>query len=296
MRKLDDLSAFLSVAEHLSFQRAATERGVSRSALSHAIRNLEDRLGARLLNRDNRNVSLTEPGRLLQSRLKPAFAEIFEAVDEVNSFRDRPRGTLRLTVPRAIGTTLIGPVAAAVTRANPGLSIDISSDDRLVDIVAEGYDAGIRFGERLQQNMIAVKINFPLHFAVVGAPEYFEDRKTPEHPSDLHHHCCIRYRFPTGTAFPWEFRRGDEAMQVTVDGPIQTDDQEVMIEAALAGGGLAFVFAERVATHLESGKLIRCLQNWSPQFSQLYLYYPDRAYVSAGLRAFIDHLRKLRPA
>jgi DNA-binding transcriptional LysR family regulator len=294
--RFTDLAAFLSVAEHLSFQRAAIARGVTRSAISHAVGSLEAKLGLRLLNRNTRSVSLTEPGKLLHARLRPAFAEIEQAVDEVNRFRDTPLGTVRITVPRAVGVTLMGPIIAMLTRDNPGLSIDVSSDDSLVDIVAEGFDAGIRFGERLQQEMIAVKINFPLHFAVVGAPAYLANRRLPQSPADLSDHSCIGYRFPSGVTFPWEFRKAEETVQVTVKGPIQLDDQELMTETALAGAGLAFVFAERVQPYLDSGRLVRCLEDWTPQFSSLYLYYPNRTFVSAGLRALADLLRRPRLA
>jgi DNA-binding transcriptional LysR family regulator len=290
--KLTDLSTFADVAEHLSFQRAATARGVTRSAVSHAVANLEATLGLRLLNRNTRSVSLTEPGQLLHDRLSSAFSQIDQALEDVNRFRDTPMGTLRLTVPRAIGVTMMGPVVAALTRDNPGLSIDVSSSDSLIDIVAEGFDAGIRFGERLQQDMIASKIDYPFHFAVVGAPDYFAGRTLPAVPADLKQHSCIRYRFPSGVSFPWEFRKDGSALQVDVEGPIQLDDQELMIETALAGAGLAFVFAERIQSQLQSGRLVRCLEDWTPQFSNLFLYYPDRAYVSAGLRVLIDLLRK----
>jgi DNA-binding transcriptional LysR family regulator len=286
-----DLAAFVAVADHLSFQRAAITRGVTRSAVSHAVRNLEAALGLRLLNRNTRSVSLTEPGRLLHDRLRRAFADIDQAIDEVNGFRDTPQGTIRITVPRAVGVTLMAPVIARLTRDNPGLSIEVSSDDGLIDIVGNGFDAGIRFGERLQQHMIAMKIDFPLHFAVVGSPAYLAGQTLPREPADLTDHRCIRYRFPSGVAFPWEFRKGNKTLQVDVQGPIQLDDQELMIETALTGAGLAFVFAERVRPHLEAGALVRCLEDWTPQFSSLFLYYPERTFLPAGLRALANLLR-----
>lgn len=290
--KLTELSAFLAVAEHLSFQRAALERGVTRSALSHAVRGLEEAVGVRLLSRNTRSVSLTEAGALLQARLKPAFGDIDQAVDEVNRFRDTPYGTIRLTVPRAVGSVLMGPVIARLVRENPGLSLEVSSSDALIDIVAEGFDAGIRFGERLQQDMIASRIGLDLHFAVVGSPEYFAGRTPPKAPHDLMAHDCIRYRFPSGAAFDWEFEKDGQEVQVAVHGPVLLDDQDLMIETALADAGLAFVFADRVSGYLESGRLVRCLEDWSPQFSSLFLYYPNRKFVPAGLRALIEILKR----
>ncbi|WP_108610484.1 LysR family transcriptional regulator [Aminobacter sp. MSH1] len=291
-----DLAAFVTVAEHLSFHRAAIARNVTRSAISHAIRRLEAQLGVRLLNRNTRGVSLTEAGRQLSTRLQQAFADIDQAVDDVNHFRDTPHGSIRITVPRAVGLTLVAPIVATLTRRNPGLSVEVSSNDGLVDIVQAGFDAGIRFGESLQQDMIAMKINFPLHFAVVGSPEYLAGVPVPQVPADLAAHSCIRYRFPSGVSFPWEFRKDGTTVQIEVHGPILLDDQELMIETALAGAGLAFVFAERVQAHLDSGRLVRCLADWTPQFSNLYLYYPDRTFVPAGLRALADLLRHPRAA
>ncbi len=291
MHRLQELSAFMAVADHRSFQRAAIARGVTRSALSHAVKKLEEDLGVRLLSRNTRSVALTEAGNLLLGRLKPAFGDIGQAIEELNRFRDTPAGTVKLTVPRAIGLSLMGPVLALLVRENPGLSIEVSSNDALVNIIEDGFDAGIRFGERLQQDMIAVRIGLPLSFAVVGAPTYFRDRAVPVTPDDLMSHQCIRYRFPSGAAFPWEFERQGSAMQINVCGPLVLDDQELMIEAALAGCGMAFVFADRVERHLAEGRLIRCLADWCPKFSDLFLYYPNRAFVPAGLRAVIDCLR-----
>lgn len=286
-----DLDAFLAVARHLSFQRAATERGVTRSALSHAIRKLECELGVRLLARNTRSVSLTEAGALLVARLRPAFADIGNAIDALNHFRDTPFGKVRLSVPRSIALSLMGPVIGALARDYPGLTVEVSSNDALVDIVAEGFDAGIRFGERLQQDMIAVRLALPLCFAVVGAPGYLADRPLPQVPADLLVHRCIRYRFPGGADFPWEFERDGRSVQIAVEGPVVLDDQELMIEAALAGAGIAFVFADRVERHLASGALVRLLPDWTPQFRDLFVYYPARDFMPAGLRALIDILK-----
>lgn len=290
--KLTELSAFLAVAEHLSFRRAATLRGTSTSALSHALRGLEKELGVRLLNRTTRSVSLTEAGLVLYERLKPAFAAVDQAVEAVNTFRDTPYGTVRLNAPRSVALSLLGPVIAALVRDNPGLSIEVASDDRLVDIVAEGFDAGIRFGESIAKDMIAVRIGLELDFAVVGSPAYLAGRALPVTPADLHAHQCVRYRFPSGEAFPWEFSKDGQDVTVVVDGPVTLDDQDLMIETALSGAGLAFVFADRAAPYIADGRLIRCLSDWCPSIGGLFLYYPDRTFMPAGLRALIDMLKR----
>ena len=289
--KTSELEAFVAVADQLSFQRAAVDRGVTRSALSHAMKALEDRLGVRLLNRNTRSVSLTEAGAALHARLKPAFGDLAQAVEEVNRFRDSPLGTVRITVPRSVGLTVMGPVIARLVAENPGLRIDVSSSDALVDIVAEGFDAGIRFGTRLEQDMVATRIATQLRFAVVGSPGYFADTAMPGSPHDLDRHRCIRYCFPSGVIFPWAFEKDGAAITVDVRGPVLLDDQELMIEAALAGSGLAFVFADRVERHIAEGRLVRCLADWTPQFGELFLYYPSRRFVSAGLRALINLLK-----
>ena len=289
--RLSELAAFLAVADHLSFQRAAVVRGVTRSAISHAIRNLEDAHGIRLVNRTTRSVSLTDAGQLLAARLKPAFGEIAQAIDELNRFRGTPFGTLRLTAPRGIARMIVAPVIARLIAQNPGLSVEVSANDALIDIVAEGFDAGIRFGESLQQDMIAARIGLGVSFAVVGSPAYFSEHSMPSVPQDLLDHRCIRYRFPSGTLYPWEFERAGKSLSINVVGPLTFDDQELMIEAALAGSGLAFVFHETVAPLIGEGKLVRCLADWCPWLDDFYIYYANRAHQPAALRALIDLLR-----
>lgn len=290
--RYSDLASFVSVADQLSFRRAARHRGTTASAVSHALQNLEAVLGVRLVNRTSRSVSLTEAGSVLYARLKPAFGEISHAVDAVNSYRETPFGTLKLNVPRAVGNILLGPVIARLLRQHPGLSLEVSSDDRLVDIVAEGYDAGIRFGERLAQDMVAVRIDLPLHWAVIGAPNYIAALGAPGHPGDLHRHDCIGYRFPSGVALAWEFEKDGHTVQVPVKWKVALDDQDLMIEAAASGAGLAFVFAERAAPHIASGRVVRCLQEWCPALDDLFLYYPARSHMPASLRVLIDVLRR----
>lgn len=289
--ELAELATFLAVARFKSFKQAAVERGVAASAISHAIRSLEERVGVRLFHRTTRSVSLTEAGERLMTELRPAFGQIEQALDSLNSFRGTPFGTVRINMPNSIAPYVLHDVMGPLIKQNPGLHLDIVATDRLVDIVEDGFDAGIRFGERLMQDMIAVHIKPTLRFSVVGTPEYFRERGTPTKPADLQKHSCIRYRFPSGVIFNWQFEKDGEAIDIEVDGPVTIDSQELMVEAALQGCGLAYVWQERVAQHLESGALIRCLDDWCAPDDSLFLYYPSRRYLSAGLRAVIDMLK-----
>lgn len=289
--ELAELSTFLAVARYRSFRQAAVERGVAASAISHTIRSLEERVGVRLFHRTTRSVSLTEAGARFHSELHPAFEQIEKALDSLNSFRGTPFGTVRINVPTSIAPFVLHDVMGPLLRQNPGLHLDIVATDRLVDIVEQGFDAGIRFGERLMQDMIAVRIKPTLRFSVVGSPAYLAGRKTPVMPADLREHACIRYRYPSGIIYNWQFEKNGEAIDVEVNGPITLDDQELMVEAALQGCGLAYVWDNRVMRHLASGALIRCLDDWCAPDDGLCLYYPSRRYLSAGLRAVINMLR-----
>jgi DNA-binding transcriptional LysR family regulator len=289
--ELAELSTFLAVARHKSFRKAAVERAVASSAISHAIRSLEERVGVRLFHRTTRSVALTEAGEKFLADLQPAFGQIGKALDGLNSFRDTPFGTVRINIPKSIAPFVLHGIMGPLLNQNPGLELDIVATDRLVDIVEDGFDAGVRFGERLSQDMIAVRIKPRLRFAVVGSPDYFKGRIPPETPRDLRDHACIRYHFPSGTTYNWQFERHAETLDVEVDGPITLDDQELMVEAALQGCGLAYVWDDRVTAHLRAGRLIRCLDEWCPFEDGLFLYYPSRRYVSAGLRILIDMMR-----
>jgi len=289
--ELAELSTFLAVARHRSFKQAAVERGVAASAISHTIRSLEERVGVRLFHRTTRSVSLTEAGARFLSELHPAFGQIEKALDSLNSFRGTPFGTVRINVPNSIAPFVLHDVMGPLLKQNPGLHLDIVATDRLVDIVEGGFDAGIRFGERLMQDMIAVHIKPTLRFSVVGSPDYLAERKTPVMPADLREHACIRYRYPSGAIYNWQFEKNGEAVDVEVNGPVTLDDQELMVEAALQGCGLAYVWDNRVMRHLASGALIRCLDDWCAPDDGLFIYYPSRRYLSAGLRAVIDMLK-----
>lgn len=289
--ELGELAIFLAVARQGSFRKAAVERAVAPSAISHAISHLEERLKVRLFHRTTRSVSLTDAGQRFLSSLKPAFSQIADALEGLNAFRETPFGTVRINAPASIAPYIFHGVMGPLVSENPGLNLDVVATDALVDIVEQGFDAGVRFGERLIQDMVAVRIRPRLRFAVVGSPKYFQTRKPPRHPKDLHAHICIRYRFPSGALYSWEFERNAEKLEVDVAGPISLDSQEMMAEAALQGCGLAFVWDVRVRAHLASGALIRCLQEWCPYEDDLFLYYPSRRNVSAGLRAVIEKIK-----
>jgi len=289
--ELTELSTFLAVARQRSFRKAAVERSVVSSAVSHAIRSLEERVGVRLFHRTTRSVSLTEAGQRFLSELQPAFSQIETALDSLNAFRGTPFGTVRVNIPNSIAPFVLRDVLGPLVKQNPGLHLDVVATDRLVDIVEEGFDAGVRFGERLSQDMIAVRIKPRLRFAVVGAPDYLKGRELPVTPGDLRAHACVRYRYPSGAIYNWHFERDGQEVDVEVDGPVTLDDQELMVEAALQGCGLAYVWDDRVLTYLASGALIRCLDDWCAFDDGLHLYYPSRRYVSAGLRALINMLR-----
>lgn len=288
---LSELAAFDAVARHRSFRRAGEERGVTASAISHSVSNLEERVGIRLLNRTTRSVSLTDAGAMLQARLAPAFGDIGAALDALNQFRDTPFGKVRINVPNSIAPFVLGGIIGPLITNNPNLEIEIAATDRLVDIVEEGFDAGIRLGESLREGMIAVKVKPRLRFAVVGSPNYFRNRNLPQTPRDLGDHVCVQNMYPNGTHYPWEFELKSEAIAFHPNGPIALDDHELMVQAALSGVALAYVWENRAERDILDGKLIRCLDEWCPPEDWLYLYYPSRQNMSAGLRAVIDAMK-----
>jgi len=288
---LAELAAFDAVARHRSFRRASEERGVTASAISHAVSNLEARLGIRLLNRTTRSVSLTDAGAMLLAQLSPAFGEIGSALDALNQFRDTPFGKVRINAPNSIAPFVLGPVIGPLIAANPNLELEIVATDRLVDIVEEGFDAGIRLGESLRDGMTAVKIKPRLKFAVVGSPAYFSERSIPVVPADLAGHVCIRNMYPSSVTYPWSFGKNGEEVDIELKGPLALHDHELMIEAALAGVALAYVWEDRTRPYVQSGRLISCLEDWIMPEDWLYLYFPTRKYMPAGLRAVIAALR-----
>lgn len=289
---LADLDAFAAVARQRSFRGAAALRGVSPSALSEAVRRLETRLGVRLLNRTTRSVTPTEAGARLLERLAPALNEIAAALDVVNRFRDSPTGTLRLNVPGVVARVILPPIAEAFLRAYPGIALEVVADDTFIDVLAAGFDAGVRYDERLQQDMIAVPIGPRVQrFVAAAAPSYLAAQGRPQHPKDLLGHACIRHRFLSGVTTPWEFQRGDEIVRVSPTGPLTANAPELQVSAAVAGLGVICTFEEMLAPALAAGTLEPVLEDWWQSFSGPFLYYPSRRHMPAPLRAFVDFIK-----
>ena len=285
------LAAFLAIAEERSFTKAAKRLGVSPSAMSHAIRGLEDDIGVRLLSRTTRSVAPTKAGEQLLARLRPALTDVQDAVDQLSRLRDKPAGRVRLLVPRLAGTTVLGPKVAKFTRDYPDIVLDITADDSRVDIVAGGFDAGIHFGEYIQKDMIAVRVSKDHRAAIVGAPAYFKSHPKPKMPHDLLKHRCINFRHGASGVYRWEFEKGKKSLSVAVNGPLIVDDVEILIRAAMDGIGLAFVSDERVAAELAGGELVRVLEDWCQPFPGFFLYYPSRRQQPPALSALINAIR-----
>lgn len=288
---LSILAAFYAVAEERSFTKAAKRLGVSPSAMSHAIRGLEEHLGVRLLSRTTRSVAPTDAGEQLLARLRPALSDVEEALGQLSGLRDKPAGRVRLLVPRLAGTTVLGPRLAKFTRDYPDVVLDITADDSRLDIVAGGFDAGIHFGEYIQKDMIAVRVSPDHRAAIVGAPSYFKSNPKPKKPHDLLKHRCINFRHGSAGVYRWEFEKGKKSLSVAVNGPLTVDDVETLVRAAIDGVGLAFVSDERVAHELTSGELVRVLDDWCQPFPGFFLYYPSRRQQPAALAALITALR-----
>lgn len=286
------LAAFAIVAEERSFTRAAARLGVSASALSHTMRRLEERLRVRLLARSTRSVSTTEAGERLLLRLGPAIEEISHAVEDLGRLLERPSGHIRITASRSAARMVIAPVLSGFVQRYPDIVVETLIEPGLTDIVARRFDAGIRLGESLEKDVVAVPVTGPLRIAVVGAPHYLTTHPAPVTPHDLRKHRGINFRLPAaGTIYKWEFEQGRHKMEVGVDGPLVFDDEDMVLEAALAGIGLAYLIEDQVASLLEAGALTRVLEDWCPPFPGFFLYYPGRRQVSPGLAAFIDAVR-----
>lgn len=288
---LNTLATFLVVAEERSFTRAAKRLGVSPSAVSHAMRGLEEDIGVRLLSRTTRSVAPTEAGEQLLAHLRPALTDVQDALDALSGLRDKPVGRVRLLVPRLAGTMVLGPKLAKFTKDYPDIVLDITADDSRLDIVEGGFDAGIHFGEYIQKDMIAVRVSRDHRAAIVAAPEYFKRHPKPKTPRDLLKHRCINFRHGTSGVYRWEFEKGKKTLSVAVNGPLIVDDVETLVRAAIDGVGIAFVSDERVTAHLESGRLIRVLDDWCQPFPGFFLYYPSRRQQPAALTALIYSLR-----
>lgn len=288
---LGELEAVLAVARHRSFRAAAAELGVSTSALSHAVAALEARIGVRLFNRTTRSVSLSEAGVQFVDTIAPALSTIRVAIEQVGSFRDTVSGTLRINASTGAAKQAM-PLFIAFLQRYPEMKLDIVTEGRLIDIVVEGFDAGIRLADTVPKDMIAVPFGDRQRFAVVGSPAYFAQHKPPRTPADLNAHRCIRTRMPSGAIYQWEFERRGEAVRIDGKGALTLDEPGLMLAAARAGLGLTYLTEWNVAADLEGGTLVRVLEDWTPPLDGLCLYYPGRRHVPAGLRALIDMIRE----
>jgi len=289
---LADLAAFAAVARHRSFRGAAELRGRSPSALSEAVRRLETRLGLRLLNRTTRSVTATAAGARLLERLVPALGEVSAALDSVNGLRDSPAGTLRLNVPSVAARTFLPAILDRFLKAHPGLTVDVVGEDNFIDVLAAGFDAGVRYDDRLEQDMIAVPIGpRRQRFVAAAAPAYLKRRGVPRTPQDLLRHACIRHRFPSGAVPPWEFERGGKVVRITPKGPMLASEIELKVSAAIAGLGIVYSFEEFLAPSLRTRKLVPVLEAWWPSFPGPYLYYASRRLMPTPLRAFVDFIK-----
>ncbi len=289
---LDGLVTFLCVAELNSFSAAAVRLGVSPSAISQAIRTLEQRLGAPLFNRTTRSVSLTEIGAAYLDRVGPAVRELAAASDDLDGAANRPKGLLRLNVPRAGYMIVLQPILRAFLDAYPEINLEIMIDNSLVDIVGRGFDAGIRFGDLVERDMVGIKIGPPISAHIVAAPDYLARRGTPQEPRELLRHDCVGFRHvTTGQIERWEFRKGKETLELAVTGRLIVNDSAALVQAALDGIGLIYMINGYIERFVEDGRLVRVLSEWSPALPGLTLYYPDRRRVPLKLRVLIDFLR-----
>jgi DNA-binding transcriptional LysR family regulator len=292
---LNDLSVFVTVARAGGFRDAAKLGGVSASSLSEAVRRLEARLGVRLLNRTTRSIAPTEAGARLLERLTPALGEIDAAIDVVNAFRDRPAGTLKLNVPSTVARLVLPAIVAPFLKAYPDIRLEVIVEESFVDVLAAGCDAGIRYDERLEQDMIAVPIGPRVQrFATAASPAYLDARGRPQHPRDLLAHACLRGQFASGAMPIWEFERDGEVVRVDPGGPLVVrlgGAADLAVGAAVAGLGIVSLFEEWLRPHLDSGALEPVLAPWWQSFSGPFLYYPGRRHLPAPLRAFVDFIR-----
>lgn len=288
---LSILSTLLAVAEERSFTRAAKRLGVSPSAVSHAMKGLEERLGVRLLARTTRSVAPTETGEHLLARLRPALTEVRDALGEISGLRGTPAGRIRLLMPRFAMESVLAPRLAQFAREYPDILLDVTTDDSRMDIVAGGFDAGIHLGEYIAKDMIAVRVSADHQPVIVGSPAYFESHPRPRLPRDLLQHQCINFRHGSAGLYRWEFEKGKKSLSVAVTGPLIVDDVVLVLRAALDGVGLAFLARHQVESHFESGALIRVLESWCQPYPGFFLYYPSRRQQPAALAALIYTLR-----
>jgi DNA-binding transcriptional LysR family regulator len=292
---LADFSYFLAIARHRSFRRAGIELGVSASALSHALKSLEERLGVRLLNRTNRSVTLTAAGEGLRAAITEPFDAIGRAVDVLNGFRDAPAGRIRLNISEDAATLLLAPVLPVFIDRYPDIEIELEVSNRLVDVIDQGFDAGIRFGGTVPEDMVAQRVSADIRWVVAAAPAYLDRFGTPRHPNDLLDHRCLRIRLGDDSIYRWEFDKDGETIALAVPGPITLGENKVTRVLALAGAGLMYAAEPSIAAELATGTLRTVLDDWTSPGPAYHVYYSSRRQVPTGLRLLIDLLRELRP-
>ena len=292
---LADLSAFVAVADHLSFRAAASQLGVTPSALSHSMRQLEERLGVRLLNRTTRSVSVTDAGLRLLERLRPAVGQIAGALEDLNQERQRPLGRLRIYAIHLAAGAVIAPIWGRFLSTYPEVHLELALGEAPIDIVAKGFDAGIGPRDRVPADMIAVRVMGLMKIAVVGAPAYFARQRPPRTPDDLARHSCVQYRREAdGNVLLWLFERNRKSRRISVDGRVMVNDADLAVRAAIDGLGIAYTLESLAQPFLRAGQLVRVLEDWSPSFEGLFLYYPGHRQVPAALRVLIDMMRAAR--
>jgi DNA-binding transcriptional LysR family regulator len=290
-----DLSYFLAIAEHRSFRRAGTELGVSASALSHALKGLEARLGVRLVNRTNRSVTLTAAGEQLRAAIHTPFDTIGEAIEGLNRFREAPAGRIRLNVPVDAASLLLGPVLPVFVDRYPDVEVDIAVSNHMIDVIDGGFDAGIRYGGTVPEDMVAQRVSADIRWVVAGAPAYLDRFGEPQHPDDLAHHRCLRFRLGDDRIYRWEFECDGDARQVAVTGSLTLDDSRALLALLIGGAGLMYGPEPLLLPLVEAGKARLVLQRWASPGPGFHIYYPSRRLVPTGLRLLIDLLRELRP-
>jgi DNA-binding transcriptional LysR family regulator len=289
--ELADLNVFVTIVRRRSFRQSAIELGVTTSALSHAMKNLESRLGVKLLNRTSRSVVPTLAGTALAERLEHGFQAIGDALGELDRHRRSPVGRLRINVPRDASRLLIGPILPRFVEDYPDIQLEITAEDRPVDIVADGYDAGIRYGGTVPKDMVAVALTEGLRWVVVGSPDYFARHGRPELPQDLLRHSCVRMRLGDNSLYKWELGTGDKACEIDVPGPVSANDTETSVQAAVNGVGLAYCLERRISEELREGRLEVVLPEWAALAPPFFMYYPSRRQTQPGLRPLIEAIR-----
>jgi DNA-binding transcriptional LysR family regulator len=288
-----ELNAAAAIAARKSFRAAANDLGISPSALSHAVASLESRLGVRLFNRTTRSVSLTPAGEQFLTRVKPAMSEIADAMHEVNEQRSTPAGLIRINTSEGAGEQILAPIVTEFLRRYGDVQLEIVTEASLVDIVADGFDAGVRLAEMVPRDMISIPIGKTQRHVVVAAPSYFTTRTQPRSPSDLKEHVCVRYRLAGGSIYRWEFEKRGQILAVDITGPLTLDSDRLILLAALEGAGLAYVNEWSARKALAEGRLVQVLSDWTPSYPGLCLYYPSHRHLAAAMRAFTDMIREL---